>query len=124
MLADRRAGADIEPVAWRPDEVAEFGLAAERNPTTQAELFKRVPLMKCDRSSGELVEEVPVLDGGGDLDALPVECPLALAALEPGFEDDEISARRLDAGLVDDGGKRMHALINSGQREGVEPLDR
>jgi hypothetical protein len=39
VLADRRAGADVEPHPWKPHDVPEFAEEAERTPETQQELF-------------------------------------------------------------------------------------
>ena len=47
VLAERRAGADAEQDAWKPDEVVEFAEEAERTPRTQAELF-RIALSRLD----------------------------------------------------------------------------
>jgi hypothetical protein len=47
VLAERRAGADAEQDAWKPDEVVEFAEEAERTPRTQADLF-RIALSRLD----------------------------------------------------------------------------
>jgi hypothetical protein len=47
VLAERRAGADAEQDAWKPDEVLEFAEEAERTPRTQADLF-RIALSRLD----------------------------------------------------------------------------
>lgn len=56
-LADSRAESDTDFKAWSPTQVAEFGRGAERNPTTQRELFEiglsRLDDIKFDLEEGD-----------------------------------------------------------------------